>query len=229
MKDARGVIFRVSRKHEQQVERQSHRVPFDLHVAFLHDVEQTYLDFAGQIRKLIDGENAAVGARNKPVMNCQLIGDVLAAARRFDGIDIANHVRDGYVGRGQLFHVTMVLCEPGNRSFITLFRDEILASAANGRVRAVVDFATRNVRHHRVEQRGQQTDQARLGLPAQAQQNEIMPRKNGVHNLGHNTIVVTDNAGEQRFTALEFADQIAPQLVFHGSFGNPLFRKFTST
>ncbi len=108
-------------------------------------------------------------------MNRQLIGDVLAAASCFDGIDVANHVRDGDVGRGQLFHITMILGEPGNRRFIAHFRDEVLAAAANGCVGIVVDFAPGNVRDHRVEQRGQQADQACLSLPTQAQQDEIMP------------------------------------------------------
>src|SRR5439155_12142319 len=34
---SRRVIFRVRGEHQQQIERQAHRIAFDLHVAFLHD------------------------------------------------------------------------------------------------------------------------------------------------------------------------------------------------
>ena len=111
---ARGVIFRVGGEHQHQVERQAHRVAFNLHVAFLHDVEQAHLDFAGQVGQLVDGEDAAVGARQQAVVHGQLVGNILPAARRLDGVDIADHVGDGHVGRGQLFHVAMVAGEPGD-------------------------------------------------------------------------------------------------------------------
>jgi len=38
---------------------------FDLHIAFLHDVEQRHLDLAGQIRQLIHRKDAAIRARQQ--------------------------------------------------------------------------------------------------------------------------------------------------------------------
>ena len=76
---ARGVIFRVGGEYQHQVERQAHRVALNLHVAFLHDVEQAHLDLAGQIGQFVDGEDAAVGARQQAVVNGQLVRDILAA------------------------------------------------------------------------------------------------------------------------------------------------------
>ena len=79
---ARGVVFRIGGEHQHQVQRQAHRIAFDLHVAFLHDVEQADLDLAGQIGQLIDGEDAAVGARQQAVVHGQLVGDVVARCAR---------------------------------------------------------------------------------------------------------------------------------------------------
>ncbi len=61
---ARRVILGISREHQQQIERQADRIAFNLHVAFLHDVEQANLNLAREVRQLVDGEDAAVGARD---------------------------------------------------------------------------------------------------------------------------------------------------------------------
>ncbi len=58
---------------------QADGVAFDLHVAFLHDVEEGDLDFAGEVRDFVDGENAAVGAGQKAVVHGELVS---RAARR---------------------------------------------------------------------------------------------------------------------------------------------------
>ncbi len=70
---ARRVVFRIGGEHQHDVQRQPHRIAFDLHVAFLHDVEQPYLDLAGQVGQFIDGEDAAVGARQQAVVHRQLM------------------------------------------------------------------------------------------------------------------------------------------------------------
>ncbi len=66
---ARRVILRVRGKDQHHVERQTHWVTLNLHVAFLHDVEQPHLNLAGEIGQFVDGENAAVGARQQAVVN----------------------------------------------------------------------------------------------------------------------------------------------------------------
>ncbi len=66
------------------------------------------LNLAGQIGQFVDGEDAAIGARHQTVMNGQFVRNILSAPRRFDRIDVADHVRDGDVGRGQFFHVAIV-------------------------------------------------------------------------------------------------------------------------
>jgi hypothetical protein len=70
---ARRVIFRIRRKNEHHVQRQAHRIALDLHVALLHDVEKSDLNFPGEIGQLVDGEDSAVRARQKPEVNRQFV------------------------------------------------------------------------------------------------------------------------------------------------------------
>ena len=81
---ARRVVFRVGGEHHQQVERQADGIALNLDVAFLKDVEQADLDLAGEVGQLVDAEDAAVGARQQPVVNRQLVGQLQPAARRLD-------------------------------------------------------------------------------------------------------------------------------------------------
>ena len=60
---ARRVVLRIRGEDQQHVERQANRVALNLDVAFLHDVEQADLNFAGEIGQFVDGEDAAIGAR----------------------------------------------------------------------------------------------------------------------------------------------------------------------
>ena len=76
--------------------------------------------------------------------------------------------------------------------------DQVAAAAADRTVRIVVDLAAFDIRHALVEQRGQHADQARFGLPAQSQQDEIVARQNGVDDLRHHGVFVADDAREQR-------------------------------
>ena len=70
---ARRVVFRIRRKHEHHIERQTHRITLNLHVAFLHDVEETDLNLAGEIGQLVDRKDAAIRARQQTVVNRQLV------------------------------------------------------------------------------------------------------------------------------------------------------------
>ena len=61
-----------------------------------------------------------------------------------------------------------------------------------------MNFAARNKGYLRIEQGGQRPQNAALGLSAQPEQNEVMPRKNRVHDLRNDGIVVADNTREDR-------------------------------
>ena len=46
---ARRVVLRIGAEDQRHVESQADRIPFDLHIPFLHDVEQRDLDLAREI------------------------------------------------------------------------------------------------------------------------------------------------------------------------------------
>ena len=156
-----------------------------------------------------------------------LAAEFVAATRRLDGIDVADQVGDGDVGRGQLFHVALFRREVRDGRVVAELRNLFPAAAADGRVGIVVNLATRDVRHLRIEQRRQGAQDAALGLAAQSQQNEIVARKNGVDDLRHDRVVVADDAGENRAALTEFHDQVVAHLVFHAPGTQPLFAKWT--
>ena len=172
---ARGVVFRIGAEDQGHVERHAHRVALNLHIAFLHDVEQANLDLAREIRQLVDGEDAAIGARQQAIVNRVLAAQLVAALGRLDGIDVADQVGDGDVGRRQLFHVAIIGGQVRNGRVVGIVGQQFAAAAANRRVRIVVDFAAAQVRHMRIEQAGKRAQDAAFRLPAQSEKNKIMP------------------------------------------------------
>src|ERR1019366_1484868 len=186
---------------------------------FLHDVEESDLDFAGEIGKLVDGENAAVGPRQQAVVDGELVGDVLTAAGGLDGVDIADHVGDVDIRGGQLFHVAVVAVEPGDGRVAGLGGYQIAAAAANRGVRVVVNFAAGEVGRPFVEQGGELADETGLGLAAQSKEYEVVARQDGVDHLGDDGILVSDDAGKKRLPTLNFTDQVLAEFVFDAAAG----------
>ena len=216
---ARGVIFRVGGEHHHEVKRQADGVAFNLDVALLHDVEQAHLNFAGQVGQFVDGEDAAVGARQQAVVNGQLAADGFAGARGFNGIDVADHVGDGHVGRRQLFDVARLAREPRNRRRVAFLRDQVAARLADGGERMIVNFAAGDVRHVVVEQRHQHADQARFRLPAEAEQNKVVLRQHRVDHLRSHRILIAHDAGKQGFVSFEFRDEVLAQFSLYAADG----------
>ena len=79
---ARGVVLGVGGEDDGDVEREADGVALNLHVAFLHDVEERDLDFAGEVGELVDGEDAAVGAGQQAVVHGEFGAEVLVASAR---------------------------------------------------------------------------------------------------------------------------------------------------
>src|SRR5262249_36599957 len=75
---ARRIILGIRREHQREIERQTDGIALNLHVALLHDVEQSHLDLAREVGKLVDGEEAAIRARQQAIVDGELVGDVLA-------------------------------------------------------------------------------------------------------------------------------------------------------
>ena len=212
---SRRVVLRVCREDHQQVERQADGVSLDLDVAFLEDVEQADLNLAREVGQLVDAEDAAVGTRQEAVMNRELVGQLQPAARRLDRIDVAEHVGDRHVWRRELFDVARVARQPRDIGVVAFGRDPHAARRADRIERIVMDLASRHDRQMLVEQRRQRAQNPALGLPAQAEQDEVVPRQHRVHELRDNGIVVTDDAGKQRVAAAEFRDEVVAHFVLH--------------
>ena len=152
--------------------------------------------FAGQIGQFVDREDAAIRSRQQAVVHGQLVRNVLAAARRLDRIDVADHVGDGHVRRRQFLDIAVFGPEPRDRRVVALFGDEIAAAPADGAERIVANFTAGDVRHCRIEQTGQHADNPRLCLTAQSEKNEVVARQNRVDNLRYDGIFITQYAGK---------------------------------
>ena len=172
---ARRVIFRVGAEDQGHIERQSHRISLNLHVTFLHDVEQSHLNFSRQVGQLVDSENAAVGTRQQSIMDGVFAGQMMAAARGLDGINIADQVGDCDIWGSELFHVALVGGKKCDGSLLAFLRNQLAAAAADGSVRIIVNFAAFDEWNLRIQQPSQRPQDAALGLAAQAQQNKVMP------------------------------------------------------
>ncbi len=105
---------------------------------------------------------------------------------------------------------------------------QLAAAAADGHIRIVVDLAAAQVGHVRVEQRSKRTQNAALGLAAQSQQNEIVPRKNCVDDLRHDGVVIADDAGKHRIAGAHARHEIVAHLVLHAPAAQPLFGKLVT-
>ncbi|MYI75515.1 MAG: hypothetical protein F4057_09435 [Acidobacteria bacterium] len=210
---ARGVVLRIRRERHHDVERHADRIPLDLDVALLKDVEQADLDLAGQVGQLVDGEDAAVRARQQAVVDGQLVGELQPAPRRLDRIDVADHVGDRHVRRRQLLDEPLRPRQPGDGQAIAFLPRAGAPGGAERRVRIAVDLAPGHHGQLVVEQVGQRAQDARLRLSAQSQDDQVVPREDRVADLRDDRLVVADDAGKQRLAAPQLVDQVVAELL----------------
>ncbi len=214
---ARRVVFRIGREHQHDVELQANRVALHLNIALLQDVEEPHLNLAGQIGQFVDGEDAAIGARQQAIVHGQFVGQVQSRLCRLDRIDVADDVGDGDVGRGQLLDVARLAGEPRERHLVALARDPRAAGAADRIQRIVVNLAAGHDRNLFVEQIDQRAEDAALGLTAQAEQDEVVAREDRIDQLRDDRFVVADDAREQRFARLQLAHEVVADFLFDGA------------
>ena len=205
---ARRVVFRVGGKDQHHVEPQADRVALNLDVAFLQDVEEADLDFAGEVGQFVDGEDAAIGPRQQPVVHRQFVGEVESRLRRLDRVDVAHHVGDRHVRGRELLDVAVLAREPRNRQGIAFGGDARAAGATDRVERVVVNLAAGDDRNLVIQQVGEAAEDAALGLAAQAEQNEVVTRENRVHQLRDDRLVIPDHTRKERLAGLQLADQV---------------------
>ena len=202
---ARGVVLRVGGEDKQHVERQPHRVAFDLDVALLHDVEEADLHLAAQIRQLVDGEDAAIGAGQQAEVHGELVGEQVPAARGLDRIDVADEVGDGDVRGGELLDEALVPAEPRDRRGVAALASMLAGVLGDRGKRIVVDFAAGDDRDALVEQTGELAQDPALGLAAKPQQDEVVPREQRIDDLRKDGVLVAHDAGEERLAGARAA------------------------
>src|SRR5262249_2319582 len=195
-------------------ERKTQRVALNLDVAFLHDVEQADLDFSGKVGEFVDGEDPPVGARQQTVVNGELVRQIAAPARGADGVNVPDNVGDSHVGSGQFFDVAKVARHPGDGRTVPVGGDALAASPADGLEGIVVDFAAGDDREFRSEGVDEPAENAALGLAAEPQKDEVVPREQSIDDLRDHRVVITLNAGEKRFAAFDRAQQVGADFVF---------------
>ena len=86
-------------------------------------------------------------------MHGELAGEILTAARGLDGIEVADEVGDGDIGRGELFDVAVLRGEPGDGRGVAALGDEVAAALAERTVGIVADLAAGDIGHVLIEQR----------------------------------------------------------------------------
>ena len=82
---------------------------------------------------------------------------------------------------------------------------EVLGELAQRSVRIVAQLGAGDVGRVGVEQRGERAQDARLRLAAQAEQDEVVARENGVDHLRDDGVVIADDAGKERLGLLGVA------------------------
>ena len=217
----RRVVLGIRGERHHDVEPQADGVAADLDVAFLQDVEQADLDLAGQVGELVDGEDAAVGARHEPVVDGELVRQPAPRRSRLDRVDVADHVGDRDVRGRELLDVAQRAVEPGDGQVVAFFLDAGAARGADRRERIVVDVAAGHDRDRLVEQLGEPPQQPRLGLPAQPQHDEVVPRQDGVDHLRDDRVVVADDAGKEGLVTAQTGHEVVAQLALDAAAGNP--------
>ena len=107
-------------------------------------------------------------------MNTQLTADRMTAFCRLDRIDVADDVGDGDVGCRELLDVTLFLFPIADGRAIAHFLNQVAASAANWRERAVIDLATFDDGNDIIQEFDQVAQDPALRLAAQAKKNHVV-------------------------------------------------------
>ncbi len=68
----------------------------------------------------------------------------------------------------------------------------------------VVDFASGQDGNLRVQELHELSEDPALGLPSQAQKDEVVPGQDGVHQLRDHGVVVADDAGKEPLSGPKF-------------------------
>ena len=145
------VVFGIGGEAEQDIECEAHRIPFDLHVAFLHDVEQAHLHLAREVGQFVQREDPAVGARQHAVVNGEFVAQDVSTAGGLDGVHVTDDVGNGRIGRRKFFDVALIAGHPADRRVVAMLLNELPGVLGDRAERIVVHFAAGHDGHLLVE------------------------------------------------------------------------------
>ena len=208
-----GVVLGIGGEDELDVQRDADGEAADLDVLLLQHVEQRHLDARRQVGQLVDGEDAAVGARDDPVVDDALVGVGEPLGGRLDRVDVADQVGHGDVGGGELLVVALVAVHPVDRQVVAELLHALPGGGQDRLERALVEVAAGDHGRVLVQEAGQRAQDARLGLAAQAEQDEVVPRQDRVDDPGQHGLVVADDAWKQRLVRVQAGEQVGAQLL----------------
>ena len=211
---ARRVVLGVGAGHHEEVDRQADQVAADLDVLLLHDVEEADLDALGEVRQLVDREDAAVAARDEAVVDRELVGEV-AALGDLDRVDLTDQVRDRDVRRGQLLPIPAFPRQPVDRRRVAALGDQVASLTRDGAVGAVVELRPGDDRDLLVEQVGKGAHEPALGLAPFAQQDQVLVGQDRVHHLRGHRVLVAEHARHHRHARGDRLGGVAAHLLGH--------------
>ena len=208
-----GVVFGIGREHHADVEVEPDRIAADLDIALLEHVEQAHLDLGGEVGQLVDAEDASVGAGNQAEVHRHLAREI-AALGVLDHVDLADQVGDRHVGSGELFVIAVVAADPGDRRVIAALGDQVSGVFRDRMIGMVVDLRSGHDRRRVVQQVDELPEHSRFGLAAETEKKHVVPRQDGILNLGDDGFLVTQDVWKERLAGSQHANQVAPHLVF---------------
>jgi hypothetical protein len=209
-----GVVLRVGGGDDQHVEVEAHHVAPDLDVALLHHVEHRDLDALGEVGQLVDGDDAAVAARDEPVVDRLGVAQE-ASLGDLHRVDVTDQVGDRGVGGGELLGVPLAAVHPGDRQRVAVGLDEADGGGGDRRQRVLAELGARDDRGPLVEQSDERAQQAGLALAALAEQHDVVPGDEGALELRQHRVVEAVQAGPRVLPRRQQREQVGADLRLH--------------
>src|SRR5690606_20820522 len=128
-------------------------------------------------------------------------------------VRVSGQVGRGQVGGGAFLDVARVAPDPLDGGVVALLLEQQSALLGDGVEGVVVHLRAGQHRDLGVEQIDELAEDSALGLPAEPQEDEVVPRENGVDERRHHGVLVPDDAGQDRLPRPEALDQVLAQLL----------------
>ena len=214
------VVLRVRGGDDQHVQGQAQDVAADLDVALLHDGEERDLDALGEVRQLVDRDDPAMRPGHQAEVDGLRVAQA-ATLRDLDGVDVADHVRDGGVRGGELLHEPLRPVPPDDRQLVALG-----AGAGLRRGGDRVEGVLRQVRagdrgRPLVQQGGERAQQPRLALSALPQQHDVVAGDEGALDLRQDGVAQAVETRPRIRAGGQRGQQVPPQLLPQRAGGDP--------